>query len=70
MFAQSKRLPIPAVKGYARKMGEAAVTLKWIAAQLHMGVWTHVANRLQNAKRSKSNQTINMNSALCKYSGL
>ena len=29
---------------------ETAVTLKWIAEQLHMGTWTHVANRLQQAK--------------------
>jgi hypothetical protein len=26
------------------------VTLKWIAEQLHMGTWTHVVNRLQQAK--------------------
>ena len=44
-------------KGDARKVRiaqrlrtETAVTLKWIAAALHMGTWTHVANRLQNAK--------------------
>ena len=24
--------------------------LKWIAKELHMGDWTHVANRLQKAK--------------------
>ena len=41
-------------KGDARKVAiarrlraETAVTLKWIAAELHMGAWTHVANRLQ-----------------------
>jgi hypothetical protein len=35
---------------------ETAVTLKWIAEQLHMGTWTHVANRLQQAKdKSESN---------------
>ena len=44
-------------KGDARKIRiaqrlrtETAATLKWIAAELHMGTWTHVANRLQNAK--------------------
>ena len=44
-------------KGEARKVriarrlrAETAVTLKWIAGQLHMGTWTHVANRLQRAK--------------------
>ncbi len=44
-------------KGDARKIriaqrlrAETAVTLKWIAKELHMGTWTHVANRLQNAK--------------------
>ena len=36
---------------------ETAVTLKWIAKELHMGTWTHVANRLQNAKeKNESNQ--------------
>jgi hypothetical protein len=24
--------------------------LKWIAAELHLGSWTHVANRLHHAK--------------------
>ncbi len=33
-----------------RLRAETAVTLKWIAAELNMGTWTHVANRLQNAK--------------------
>ena len=44
-------------KGEARKVRiarrlrvETAVTLKWIAEQLHMGTWTHVANHLQRAK--------------------
>lgn len=44
-------------KGDARKVriaqrlrAETAVTLKWIAAALEMGAWTHVANRLQHAK--------------------
>jgi REP element-mobilizing transposase RayT len=50
-------------KGDARKIriaqrlrAETAVTLKWIAEELHMGTWTHVANRLQNAKdKNESN---------------
>jgi REP element-mobilizing transposase RayT len=40
-------------KGDARKVrmarrlrAETSVTLKWIAEHLHMGTWTHVANRL------------------------
>jgi hypothetical protein len=34
---------------------ETAVTLKWIAAELHVGHWTQVANWVQNAKgKSKS----------------
>jgi hypothetical protein len=41
---------------------ETSVTLKWIAGQLHMGRWTHIANRLQHAK-DKVNRTTNMNSA-------
>ncbi len=50
-------------KGDARKVriarrlrAETAVTLKWIAEQLHMGTWTHVANRLQNAKRENERE--------------
>jgi len=31
----------------ATPAAETAVTLKWIAAELHMGAWTYVANRLQ-----------------------
>ncbi len=41
----------------ARLRAETAVTLKWIAAKLHMGIWTHVANRLQNAKVRKEANT-------------
>ena len=33
-----------------RLRSETAVTLKWIAAKLHIGTWTHVANRLQQTK--------------------
>jgi len=51
-------------KGDARKIriaqrlrAETSVTLKWIAEALQMGTWTHVANRLQNAKgKNESNQ--------------
>jgi putative transposase len=50
-------------KGDARKIrmaerlrAETAVTLKWIAAELLMGTWTHVANLLHNAKgKSEAN---------------
>jgi len=31
------------------------VTMKWIAEQLRMGTWTHVANRLQHAKINELN---------------
>ena len=34
-----------------RLRAETAVLLKRIAVELHMGTWTHVANRLQHAKR-------------------
>jgi transcriptional regulator with XRE-family HTH domain len=44
-------------KGQVRKIqiagrlrAETAVTLKWIAKELHMSTWTHVANRLQKTK--------------------
>lgn len=32
-----------------RLRAETTVTLKWIASELHMGTWTHVANRLSQA---------------------
>ena len=42
-----------------RLRAETAVTLKWIAAELNMGTWTHVANRLQKvkAKNDSNNQS-------------
>lgn len=37
---------------------ETAVTLKWIAAALHMGTWTHVSNLLAQARQPVTiNQT-------------
>ena len=50
-------------KGDARKIriaqrlrDETAITLKWIAKELYMGTWTHVANRLHQTKeKSKPN---------------
>ena len=63
-------------KGDARKIqvaqrlrAETAVTLKRIAAELHMGTGTHVANRLKK-RMARMPQTNNPNSDLCKYSGL
>lgn len=54
---------IQRAKGEARKIRmaqrlrtETAVTLKWIAAELHMGSWTHLANRLQNAKTNNQSK--------------
>ncbi len=53
-------------KGDARKIriaqrlrAETSVTLKWIATELHMGTWTHVANRLQKmkSKNDSNNQS-------------
>lgn len=35
---------------------ETIVTLKWIAEQLHMGTWTHVANRLSQKPARPNNQ--------------
>ena len=50
-------------KGDARKIriaqrlrDETAITLKWIAKELHMGTWTHVANRLSNNSKQPNNQ--------------
>jgi hypothetical protein len=46
-------------KGDARKIrmaqrlsAETAVTLKWIAAELRMGTWTHVSNLLAQAAQT------------------
>jgi REP element-mobilizing transposase RayT len=33
-----------------RLRAETTVTLKWIAARLHMGTWTHVTNRLYQSQ--------------------
>ena len=50
-------------KGDARKIRiarrlrtETAVTLKWIAAELNMGTWTHMANRLSHNSAQPENQ--------------
>jgi hypothetical protein len=50
-------------KGDARKIRiarrlrtETAVTLKWIAAELQMGTWTHVANRLFDSATQSDHQ--------------
>ena len=59
-------------KGDARKIriarrlrAETAVTLKWIAAQLHMGAWTHVTNLLSRAKQTEPTNQTELN--LCQY---
>ena len=51
-------------KGDARKVriarrlrAETSVTLKWIAEQLYMGTWTHVANRLSQDTAETNPQT-------------
>ena len=53
-------------KGDARKIRiarrlrtETSVTLKWIATELHLGTWTHVANRLQKATGQTQSQNQN-----------
>lgn len=59
-------------KGDARKIRlaqrlrtETAVTLKWIAKELHMGTWTHVTNLLFHATKPESKNQTEMN--LCQY---
>ena len=37
-----------------RLRSETAVTLKWIAQNLHMGVWTYVSNQLQNSNLTRT----------------
>ena len=39
-----------------RLRSETAVTLKWIAQNLHMGVWTYVSNQLQNSNLTRATQ--------------
>jgi hypothetical protein len=39
-----------------RLRAETAVTLKWIATELHMGTWTNVANRLSTDSAQPDNQ--------------
>ncbi|HUJ72301.1 MAG TPA: transposase [Verrucomicrobiae bacterium] len=41
----------------SRLRRETTMTLKWIAARLNMGTWTHVSNRLSQRKRSPSVNT-------------
>ena len=42
----------PAKVALARRLREeTAVSLKWIAENLHMGTWTHVSNRLHHVAR-------------------
>ena len=36
---------------------ETTVSLKWIAARLEMGTWTHLSNRLYHAKTQNSCNT-------------
>ena len=55
-------------KGDARKVRlarrlrtETSVTLKWIAEHLHMGSWTHVANRLsQHPVQTENRPDLNL----------
>ena len=39
---------------------ETAVTLKWIAAELHMGTWTHVSNLLAQAPKPINQTELNL----------
>ena len=39
-----------------RLRAETAATLKWIATELHMGTWTHAANRLSDNSEQSGNQ--------------
>jgi hypothetical protein len=53
----------PRAKGGGRKLriarrllAETAVTLQWIAAELHLGTWTNGANRLSTDSAQSDNQ--------------
>lgn len=39
-----------------RVQAETAVAFKWIAAELHMGTWTRMANRLSHNPAQPGNQ--------------
>jgi hypothetical protein len=54
-------------KGDARKIRiarrlrtETAVTLKWIAAELHMGMWSHVSNLLAQSPNPINQTELNL----------
>jgi hypothetical protein len=42
-----------------RLRAETAVTLKWLVAELHLGSWTYVANRLRTVKAADENKPQN-----------
>jgi hypothetical protein len=47
------RIEYPGAVYYVMNRGdrrEPSVPLKWVAEQLAMGTWTHVANRLTNRR--------------------
>ena len=55
-------------KGDVRKLrmarrlrAETAVTLKWIANELHMGNWTHVSNLLSGEKQTEPTKQPELN---------
>jgi hypothetical protein len=39
-----------------RQRAETTMTLKWIAKELNMGVWTHVSNLLSLERQKRSSR--------------
>ena len=44
-----------------RLRAETAVTLKWIAKELHMGTWTHVSNLLSRGNQTEPTKQTELN---------
>ena len=52
-LAQRAKGDMRKVRMARRLRAETAVTLKWIAKELHMGTWTHVSNLLSRSKQTE-----------------
>ena len=59
-LAQRAKGDVRKIKIARRLREETAVTLKWIAAKLHMGTWTHVSNLLAQPPEPINQTTLNL----------
>ncbi len=60
-LAQRAKGDVRKVRLARRLRAETAATLKWIATELHMGTWTHVANRLSGGKQTEPTKQTELN---------